>query len=121
MGREKIIVNYHIQGDPLSEENLDKTLNSLHKIRLLMPNKTIWLYSGYCFEDCIMKQGEIVHSHNGQRFKRSLIVEQCDVMVDGRYIDSQRNLSSKWRGSDNQHVINVQESLKQNKIILHCD
>lgn len=45
----------------------------------------------------------------------------CNVMVDGRYIDSQRNPSKKWAGSDNQRVINVSESLKQNKVILYCD
>ena len=52
---------------------------------------------------------------------RQIIVSQVDVLVDGRYIDSQRNISKKWCGSDNQRVINIQESLKQNKIILHCD
>ena len=42
-------------------------------------------------------------------------------MVDGKYIDSQRNVQAKWRGSDNQRVIDVQESLKQRKIVLYCD
>lgn len=68
-----------------------------------------------------MKWGEIVDSHNGNRFKRSLVIEQCDILIDGRYIESQRNLSLKWRGSSNQRVIDIQKSLKQSKAVLYCN
>ena len=40
---------------------------------------------------------------------------------DREYIDSQKDITLKWRGSSNQHVINIQESLKQNKVVLYCD
>ena len=53
--------------------------------------------------------------------KRQAILKQCDVMVDGRYIDSQRDITLKWRGSSNQRVISVQKSLIQNKLVLYCD
>ena len=53
--------------------------------------------------------------------KRSNIISLCDVVVDGRYLESQRNINLKWRGSENQKVINIKESLKQNKIVLYCD
>ena len=46
-----------------------------------------------------------------------MIAESVDFIVDGRYIDSQRDISLKWRGSSNQRVISVQESLKQGKVI----
>lgn len=118
---EKIIINDYINSDPLIEENLDETLKYVNKIRLSCPNKTIWLYTGFSWEDCIMKQGEIVDSHNGNRFKRSLVVEQCNILIDGRYIESQRNPSLKWRGSLNQRVIDVQKSLEGGKIILWTD
>lgn len=110
-------------GDPLHKNNLDGVLNLVNKTRLLLPNKTIWLYSGYTWEQIIHpiytanydpKRGELLH-------KRKEIVKQCDVFVDGRYIDELRDITLKWRGSSNQRVIDVQESLKQNKIILHCD
>ena len=42
-------------------------------------------------------------------------------MVDGRYVDELRDVSLKWRGSSNQNVINVQESIRQEKLILYCD
>ena len=125
---EKIIINDHIQGDPLSEENLDKTLNLINKIRLLLPEKNIWLYSGYRFEECqplseegILKPDEFAPNLQKTLKKRWEIVKNVDVMVDGRYIDSQRNISKKWAGSNNQRVISIPESLKQNKIILYCD
>ena len=53
--------------------------------------------------------------------KRQQIISMCDVVVDGRYIDSQRNISLKWRGSENQRVINVKETLKQGEVILYCE
>lgn len=52
---------------------------------------------------------------------RQIIVSQCDVLVDGKYIDLQQDITLKWRGSKNQRVINIQQSLQQNKIVLYCD
>ena len=45
--QDKIVINDYIENDPLSEENLDKTLKIVYEIRLSFPNKTIWIYSGY--------------------------------------------------------------------------
>ena len=143
---ERVVINDFIQGDPLSEENLDKTLDlvsnlrrvdsanpckmgvsedkNTDKIRLSFPNKSIWLYSGYTF-DYIMEG--IGYDENGAFFfldndkKRYEIISKCDVLVDGRYIDSQRNPSKKFAGSDNQRIIEIRKSLEQNKIVLHCD
>ena len=143
---ERVVINDFIQGDPLSEENLDKTLElvsnlrrvdsanpckmgvseveNTDKIRLSFPNKSIWLYSGYTF-DYIMEG--IGYDENGAFFfldndkKRYEIISKCDVLVDGRYIDSQRNPSKKFAGSDNQRIIEIRKSLEQNKIVLHCD
>ena len=118
--QDKIVINDYIENDPLSEENLDKTLETVNRFRLSFPNKSIWLYSGYTF-DYIMEG--IGYDENGAFFfldndkKRYEIISKCDVLVDGRYIDSQRNPSKKWAGSDNQRVIDIQESLKQGKVI----
>lgn len=130
--KEKIIINDYMQGDPLSEENLDKTLNFLHEFRLLFPEKTIWLYTGYTWEIIMdyktefsnknfmkVPNDEILYDYH--MFKRKEIIKSVDVVVDGRYIDSQRNLSKKWAGSDNQRVIDTKESIKQNKVVLYCD
>ena len=120
---EKIIINDHIQGDPLSEENLDKTLNLINKIRLSCPNKSIWLYSGFTWNQIMnpVVTDNLNPSRDELIRKRQDIVKQCTALVDGRYIDSQRNPSKKWAGSDNQRVINCQKSLQQNKVVLYCD
>jgi anaerobic ribonucleoside-triphosphate reductase activating protein len=95
------------------ESNVFDNKNS-NKIRLLSPNKTIWLYSGF--------EWDFIWSHNDEtNKKRQEIISKCDVFVDGKYIDSLRDVSLKWRGSSNQRVINVQESLKQDKVVLYCD
>ena len=138
---ERVVINDFVQGDPLSEENLDKTLelvSNLRKvdsanpckmgiseaenpdeIRLLFPNKSIWIYSGYRWSE-IFNDG-VYLTKECAGWKRREIVKKCTVMVDGRYIDSQRNPSKKWAGSDNQHVIDISQSITQNKLVLYCD
>ena len=93
-------------GDPLHEANLDGVLDLVNEIRLSFPQKTIWIYSGYTWN-------EVMNSE-----KRKQIVSQCTVMVDGRYIDSQRDITLKWRGSSNQKVIDIQQSLQKGEIVL---
>lgn len=140
---EKVVINDFVQGDPLSEENLDRTLelvSNLRKvdsanpckmgvleaknpdeIRLLFPNKSIWLYSGYNYQKAMRQLPNLATKENHNMYKRQRIIKQCDVMIDGKYIDSQRNPSKKWAGSDNQRVIDIKQSLQQNKVVLYCD
>lgn len=106
-------------GDPLNDVNLSEVLALVNEIRLSFPNKTIWLYSGYSWND-IFTDG-VFFTKDCPGWKRREIVKKCDVFVDGEYIDAQRNVQAKWRGSDNQNVIDVQESLKQGKVVLHCE
>ena len=119
--QDKIVINDYIENDPLSEENLDKTLKTVDRFRLSFPNKTIWLYSGYNYQKIMKQLLNLATQENYNMYKRQQIISQCDVMVDGRYIDSQRDISLKWCGSKNQRVIDIQKSLKQNKIVLYCD
>ena len=105
-------------GDPLHEANLDDVLELVNEFRLSLPNKSIWIYSGYTWEN-IMKYeygAKYINNFNTDAL-RQCIVSKCDVLVDGRYIDSQRHPSKKWAGSDNQRVISIAESLKQGKVI----
>lgn len=53
--------------------------------------------------------------------KRWEIIKLVNVLVDGEYIDEQRDLTKKWAGSSNQRVIDIQQSLAQNKVLLYCD
>ena len=110
-------------GDPLHEANLDGVLDLVNKIRLLFPNKSIWLYSGYTWNQVM--NPVITDDFNPSRDelldKRKEIVKQCNILVDGKYIDSQRDITLKWRGSSNQRVIDTRKSLEQNKVVLYCD
>ena len=115
-------------GDPFHEANLDGVLDLVNEIRLSFPNKSIWLYSGYQWEECqpfnedgLLKPDKFAPNLQKILQKRYEVISRCNVMVDGRYIDSQRNPSKKWAGSDNQRLINIQGSLKQGKVVLHCD
>ena len=105
-------------GDPLHEANLDGVLDLVNEIRLSFPNKSIWLYSGYQWEQLLNDGVYLTKECAG--WKRREIVKQCTIMVDGRYIDSQRNPSKKFAGSDNQRVIDIQQSLQKGEIILWC-
>ena len=116
---DKIVINDYIEDDPLSEENLDKTLETVNRFRLLFPNKSIWIYSGYQWNQIFDDGVYLTKDCDG--WKRREIVKKCEVLIDGRYIDSQRNVQAKWRGSNNQNVIDVKESLKQGKVVLHCE
>lgn len=91
-----------------------------NEIRLSCQEKTIWLYSGYTWEQIMYPV--VTDDFNPERDKilkmRQDIVKQCDVLVDGRYEEDKRDVTYHWAGSTNQRVIDVQETLKQGKVIL---
>lgn len=112
-------------GECLADENLDEILKLVNRIRLSLPEKTIWLYTGYewgFIKESFEESKKFLQASWKDNFiKRYKIVSQCDVLVDGRYVDSLRDVTAKWRGSTNQRVIDIRESLKQNKVVLYCD
>lgn len=123
-------------GECLADQNLDVVLDLIKEIRIAFPEKTIWLYTGYKLEllseeiyndtkqICTISHFYPISNKNEfaeNQVKRSKIIELCDVLVDGEYIDEQKDLSLKFRGSKNQNCIDVKESLKQGKVVLYCD
>lgn len=107
-------------GDPLHPKNVQNVLKIVDEIRVSYPTKNIWLYTGYTWEQIMYPI--VTDDLNFERDyiikARKELVSKCDVLIDGRYVDELRDVSLHWRGSSNQRVINVQETLKQNKIIL---
>lgn len=122
---EKIIINDYIRGEPLAEENLDGVLDLVDKIRLSMPQKSIWLYTGYAWEHIFDEKWhyhpQTMEKLSINRWKRQQIVSECNVLVDGRYLDNQKDITLKWRGSNNQKVIDIQKSIQQGEIVLWCN
>lgn len=99
----------YIQGITFSGGNpLDRPYEIfllINEIKSKFPNKNIWLYSGYTYDEICMSR---------EKFKAILGV---DVLVDGPYIEEQRDITLPFRGSKNQRLIDVQETLKQGQII----
>lgn len=81
-------------GDPFEPENIDEITTFCFIIRRMYPDKTIWIYTGYLYED----------------LKDLAIMDYIDVLVDGPFIEAQKDLTLKFRGSKNQRLIDVQES-----------
>lgn len=115
-------------GECLAEQNLDGVLDLIKEIRISFPEKTIWLYTGFEWNQIMdIKVIQPIFSCKDLEnkiqnvLKRQEIIKQCDVLVDGEYIDEQKDLTLKWRGSKNQMVIDVKQSLAQNKVVLYCD
>lgn len=110
-------------GEPLDSENLDGVLNLLNEIRFSFPEKDIWIYSGYTWEQimCPVVTDDFNTKRDETIKRRREVVKLCDVLVDGRYVDSLRDVTAKWRGSTNQRVIDIKKSLSENKIVLYCD
>lgn len=91
-------------GEPLAPRNQEKVLSLLRKVRAAYPNKTIWCYTGYSFEDVL--SGKIGDAETSRG-----ILECIDVLVDGRFEIERKNLSLRFRGSENQRLIDVPASM----------
>ena len=96
-------------GDPLYLYNRKEVLELMKEIKTNFQDKTIWLYTGFTWE-------EIQNFPNGQD-----ILSYVDVLVDGEFVLEDRDTNLKWVGSPNQRVIDVQSSLKKDKIVKHCN
>lgn len=101
-------------GEPLHKENLCKIKVLMKTIKELFPDKTIWLYTGYIWED--------IYSFNTKDKDSALrrdIIGMADVLVDGKFDLSLADINYAWAGSRNQRVIDVQESLISKEIVLY--
>lgn len=90
-------------GDPLHEANLKEVTALAKEIRSRYPKKTIWLYTGYLWDE--VREWEIM--------------KYLDVLVDGKYEEKLRDSKLHWKGSSNQRIIEVKQSKASRKIILH--
>ena len=91
-------------GHPLDSHNLEDVLALVKEVKTKFPAKDIWLYTGYLYEELYYRE-------------ISRILLYIDVLVDGPYIEEQRDITLTFRGSRNQRLIDVKETLKQGKVI----
>lgn len=99
------IVGVNILGGEPMNQIKDETLFNLLKRIKEETNKSIWIWSGYRYEDIINNR------------ERNKILSYADVLIDGRFELDKRNISLKYRGSSNQRVIDITKSKRENKII----
>ena len=90
-------------GDPLFPDNRETIGNLIKEIHQQYPNKTIWLYTGYLYE----------------KIESLDFIKYIDVIVDGPFIMAQCDPQLHWKGSSNQRVIDVKETIQLGKIVLH--
>ena len=94
-------------GEPLAVENCKDVYDLCKRIKQEFPNKKIWVYTGYTYENL-----------SDEQLKSVLI---SDVLVDGSYVESQKDMTLHYKGSKNQRVISIPETLKHGKVVLYCD
>ena len=114
---EKLILEYIsgitiLGGEPLDYINRHHVLKVLKRVRKELPEKDIWIYTGFTWEDHTDKKrygkSEEIHS----------ILKMTDVLVDGPFILEEKDISLPFRGSRNQRIIDVQESLRTGSVVI---
>lgn len=96
-------------GEPFEPANQEAVLELVRRVREELPQKTIWCYSGYLFQE--LAAGKI--GDHGRE-----LLEQLDVLVDGPFVLAKKDLGLRFRGSSNQRIIDVPASLKAGTVIL---
>lgn len=106
-------------GDPLHYNNLADLYSLLADIKYDFPNKTIWLYTGYTWEQIMysVTPDDFSPDRDSITDLRREIVYMCDVVVDGKYIDELKDVKYPWAGSTNQRVIDVKKTLETGVVI----
>lgn len=99
-------------GEPFEPENQSAVVELLRQIKGEMPNKSIWAYSGYLFDRDIL---------SGRLGDTREYLSYLDVLVDGPFVQEKKNLSLRFRGSENQRVIDVPATLSRGEIVLWHD
>jgi len=97
-------------GEPLHPRNRPDVLGLAERVRLECPGKDIWCYTGYHFDRELLPESE--HDPVLRR-----LLEQIDVLVDGRFVLARKNMNVRFRGSDNQRILLCRESVKAGKAV----
>ena len=119
----KPTINEHVSGisilggEPLHPNNMQEVCELIEWFKHDFPDKTIWLWTGYTLNEIKSRCSVYDIPSDMDAICVRMVLLQIDVLVDGQFIEEQKDLTLKWRGSKNQRIIDVKETLKQNKII----
>ena len=96
-------------GEPMEAQNQRALLPFLERLKQEVPRATIWIYSGYTFEELLDTENRRCHTEATRR-----ILELADILVDGKFILAEKDVKLRFRGSRNQRILELKESLKEN-------
>ena len=99
-------------GEPFEKTNQEGLLPRLKQVKENYPEKDIWCYSGYLFDSQILGQ-----MCQGSKTAKEML-SYIDILVDGRFLDEKKNLKLRFRGSENQRIIDVKKSLETGRVVL---
>lgn len=102
-------------GEPFEPQNQQGLLPLAEAVKARYPHKTIWCYTGYVLEEHLWKPGRV----RGEYTDR--LLQHIDVLVDGPFIEEQKDISLRFRGSANQRLIDVPATLRAGKVVLWQD
>lgn len=102
-------------GEPFEPENQQPVVELLRQIKAKYPQKSIWAFSGYLFDR------DILSGRLGDWEITKEYLSYLDVLVDGPFVEAKKNLSLRFRGSENQRIIDVPASLAANQVVLWQD
>lgn len=102
-------------GDPFEISNQAELVKLLRAVKEKYPNKNVWAYTGFILDQDLLDGGRRHGLHTDE------MLSYIDVLVDGPFINDQKNISLKFRGSENQRVIDLKKSLKEQEVILYLD
>ena len=100
-------------GEPFEPQNQKALLPFLERVKKEVPSKNIWCYTGYLFDSELLKNSRAKTEYTNK------MLELIDVLVDGKFIEELKDITLLFKGSSNQRVIDVKESLRKNKVILY--
>ncbi len=98
-------------GEPFEPENQRELVKLLRRIKKELPKKTVWSFSGYTYEELTGDSRAVCEVTNE-------MLSMLDVLVDGEFIEAKRNISLRFRGSENQRLIDMNKTRKEGKIVL---
>ncbi len=102
-------------GEPFEPENQRVLTGFLKRVRAEYPDKDIWCYTGYLFDKELLKESAARCEFTDE------MLGMIDVLVDGEFVLEKKNIRLKFRGSENQRVIDVKKSLSEGKVVLFLE
>ncbi len=101
-----------IGGEPMEQVNQRGLLPLVKRIKDIYPNKNIWCYTGYLFDEELLKPSRARCEVTDE------LLSYIDILVDGKFVEELKDVTLRFKGSSNQRIIDVQASLKKGEVVL---